>query len=60
MPGPDEININTPVTTAIRQHPRPDAVTRYEDCLKEIIPIPKQFAGHHGVNVIRPHDGAGA
>jgi antibiotic biosynthesis monooxygenase (ABM) superfamily enzyme len=60
MQGPDEININTPVTTVIRQHPLPEAVTRYEDWLKEIIPIAKQFAGHHGVNVIRPLGGAGA
>ena len=50
----DEIALETPVTTVIRQRPKPDAVQRYEDWLKEIIPVAQQFAGHRGVNVIRP------
>ena len=48
------IELSTPVTTVIRQHPRADAVERYEDWLKEIIPVAQCFAGHRGVNVIRP------
>jgi antibiotic biosynthesis monooxygenase (ABM) superfamily enzyme len=53
-PG-DAIKLDTPVTTVIRQRPRSDAVGRYEDWLKEIIPVARQCAGHQGVNVIRPH-----
>ena len=45
-----------PVTTIIRQRPKTDAVDRYEDWLKEITPLAEQFAGHQGVNIIRPHD----
>lgn len=51
----DEIALETPVTTVIHQRPKPGAVERYEDWLKEIIPVAGQFAGHRGVNVIRPH-----
>jgi uncharacterized protein len=51
----DEIKLETPVTTVIHQRPRPGAVSRYEDWLKEIVPIAQQFTGHQGVNVIRPH-----
>lgn len=58
-PG-DETKIDTPVTTVIRQRPLPDAVGRYEDWLKEIIPAAQQFCGHQGVNVIRPHGAADA
>jgi hypothetical protein len=50
-----EIEVDTPVTTVIRQHPRADAVERYERWLKEIIPVAQSFAGHQSVNVIRPH-----
>jgi hypothetical protein len=56
----DEIALEAPVTTVIQQRPKPDAVTRYEDWLKEIIPVAQQFAGHRGVNVIRPHGGSDA
>jgi uncharacterized protein len=56
----DEIALATPVTTVIQQRPRPDAVGRYEEWLKEIIPVAQQFAGHRGVNVIRPHGGSDA
>ena len=54
QPSPDEIALETPVTTVIQQRPKRDAVQRYEDWLKEIIPVAQQFAGHRGVNVIRP------
>src|SRR4051794_7720032 len=54
MKSDDEIKLETPVTTVIRQRPQPDAVSRYEDWLKEIIPVAQQFTGHQGVNVIRP------
>jgi antibiotic biosynthesis monooxygenase (ABM) superfamily enzyme len=54
----DEVKLDTPVTTVIRQQPRPEAVARYEEWLKEITPIAQQFAGHRGVNVIRPHVGS--
>lgn len=56
----DEIKLDTPVTTIIRQRPRADAVARYEAWLKEIIPIAQSFTGHQGVNVIRPHTPAAA
>ena len=51
-------DLDAPVTTVIHHRPRVDAVGRYEDWLKEITLVAQQFAGHHGVNVIRPH-GAG-
>lgn len=56
----DEIPLETPVTTVIQQRPKPDATSRYEDWLKEIIPVARQFAGHRGVNVIRPQGGSDA
>ena len=55
MTSDDEIRLETPVTTVIRQKPRPEAVARYEEWLKEITPVAQQFAGHRGVNVIRPN-----
>jgi uncharacterized protein len=51
-------DLDAPVTTVIRQRPLADAVERYEDWLKEIASVAQRFAGHQGVNVIRPH-GAG-
>lgn len=51
----DEIKLDTPVTTVIRQKPMLGEVGRYEEWLKEIIPVAQRCAGHHGVNVIRPH-----
>lgn len=51
----DGIRLDTPVTTVIRQRPLRHAVARYEAWLKEIIPVAQGFAGHQGVNVIRPH-----
>jgi antibiotic biosynthesis monooxygenase (ABM) superfamily enzyme len=59
-PRRDEIPLETPVTTVIQQRPKPDAVARYGDWLKEIIPVARQFAGHRGVDVIRPHEGLDA
>jgi hypothetical protein len=56
----DTIALETPVTTVIQQRPKPDAVGRYEEWLKEIIPVAQQFAGHRGVNVIRPPSGSNA
>ena len=53
--GSDEIKLESPVTTVIRQRPQPGAVTRYEEWLKEIIPVAQECAGHQSVNVIRPH-----
>ncbi len=50
----DEIKLDTPVTTVIRQRPLPEAISRYEDWLKEIIPVAQKFAGHQSVSVIRP------
>ena len=58
-PRGDDLKLDTPVTTVIRQRPRPDAVDRYENWLKEIIPVAHQFAGHQSVNVIRPHGASG-
>jgi antibiotic biosynthesis monooxygenase (ABM) superfamily enzyme len=51
---------DTAVTTIIRQRPKPDAVDAYEAWLKEITPLAGQFAGHQGVNIIRPHDSSDA
>ena len=51
-------DLDAPVTTVIHHRPLADAVGRYEDWLKEIASVAQQFAGHQGVNVIRPH-GAG-
>jgi antibiotic biosynthesis monooxygenase (ABM) superfamily enzyme len=51
-------DLAVPVTTVIRHRPLADAVGKYEDWLNEIALVAQQFAGHHGVNVIRPH-GAG-
>lgn len=56
----DAIALETPVTTVIQQRPKADAADRYENWLKEIIPVAQQFAGHRGVNVIRPHGGSDA
>ncbi|TPK75306.1 antibiotic biosynthesis monooxygenase [Mesorhizobium sp. B2-4-17] len=54
MPERNGIELETPVTTVIQQHPLPDAVARYEEWLKEVIPVAQTFTGHQGVNVIRP------
>jgi uncharacterized protein len=51
----DEIALESPVTTVIQQRPKPDAIDRYEAWVKKITPVAQQFAGHRGVNVIRPH-----
>jgi antibiotic biosynthesis monooxygenase (ABM) superfamily enzyme len=51
-------DLDGPVTTVIHHRPLVDAVGRYEDWLKEITLVAQKFAGHQGVNVIRPH-GAG-
>ena len=48
-------NPDARVTTVIRQRPLADAIGRYEDWLKEIASVGRRFAGHQGVNVIRPH-----
>lgn len=53
--GTDKVEIDTPVTAVLRQHPRPWAVARYEEWLKEIVPVAQSFAGHQSVDVIRPH-----
>ena len=49
-----------PVTTVIQHRPLPNSVARYEDWLKEIIPVAQDFAGHQSVHVIRPHTPSGA
>jgi antibiotic biosynthesis monooxygenase (ABM) superfamily enzyme len=56
----DEIKLETPVTTVIRQRPLPGGAERYEAWLKEIVPIAQTFAGHQGVSVIRPHGNSDA
>lgn len=47
------------VTLLIQHHVRANAVPQYESWLKEIAKAGKQFPGHMGVSIIRPH-GAGA
>lgn len=56
----DEIIADTPVTTVIRQQPKKSEVARYEEWLKEIIPVAQSFCGHQSVSVIRPHAGSDA
>lgn len=51
----EEVLTTTPVTTVIRQQPKRGEVTRYEEWLKEIIPVAQSFCGHQSVSVIRPH-----
>lgn len=60
VPTGDEVPLETPVTTVIQQRPKADAVDRYEAWLKEIMPVAQQFAGHRGVNIIRPHGASDA
>lgn len=55
-----DLGQDMPVTTIIRQRPRADAVERYEAWLKEITPLAQQFAGHRGVNIIRPPNASDA
>jgi antibiotic biosynthesis monooxygenase (ABM) superfamily enzyme len=50
----DRIKLDTPVTSIVRHRPLPGAAARYEEWLKEIIPVARRCAGHQGVNVIRP------
>lgn len=57
MHGTDEIKLETPVTTVIRQRPNRESLARYETWLKKIVPIAQGFAGHQSVDVIRPHAG---
>ena len=59
-PAETEIELDTAVTTIIRQQPRPGAVGRYEEWLKAVIPVARSFAGHQGVSVIRPRTAAEA
>jgi antibiotic biosynthesis monooxygenase (ABM) superfamily enzyme len=51
----DEIKLDTPVTTVIRQNPRPAEIARYEEWVKKIVPVAQACADHRGVNIIRPH-----
>lgn len=60
MQNPDANEHDMPVTTVIQQRPKADAVDRYEAWLKEITPLAQQFAGHQGVNIIRPQNASGA
>ena len=60
MQNPGASEHDMPVTTVIRQRPKADAVDRYEAWLKEITPLAQQFAGHQGVNIIRPQNASGA
>jgi antibiotic biosynthesis monooxygenase (ABM) superfamily enzyme len=54
------LDLDKAVTTVILHRPLADAVGRYEDWLKEIVPVAQRFAGHQGVNVIRPHGSSDA
>ena len=54
------LDLDKAVTTVILHRPLADAVGRYEDWLKEIVPAAQRFAGHQGVNVIRPHGSSDA
>jgi antibiotic biosynthesis monooxygenase (ABM) superfamily enzyme len=45
------------VTLVIQHHVKPGAALQYEAWLNEIIPASQRFAGHLGINVIRPAEG---
>jgi antibiotic biosynthesis monooxygenase (ABM) superfamily enzyme len=47
------------VISIIQQRPKADQVAHYEAWLGSAVPIAQGFAGHQGVNVIRPHQPAG-
>jgi uncharacterized protein len=46
------------VTSIIRHDVRKEDQAGYEEWLREIVPVASRFAGHRGVNVIRPVKGA--
>jgi len=54
LPRPDM------VTSVIQHEVRPSAAEQYKQWLQRIIPVAGRFPGHRGVNVIRPHAGAGS
>lgn len=48
------------VATLLIQHQiKPGTESQYEAWLNEIVPVAQEFAGHLGVNIIRPAGGAG-
>jgi uncharacterized protein len=49
------IPADSSVTTIIVHRPLKDQVAAYESWLAEILPIAQTFAGHRGVNIIRPY-----
>ena len=49
------IDVDSSVTTIIVHRPLKDQVAAYERWLTEIVPIAQTFAGHRGVNIIRPY-----
>jgi len=51
------IDAASSVTTIIVHRPRKNQVPVYESWLTEIVPIAQTFAGHRGVNIIRPSGG---
>ncbi len=50
---------NTIVTLVIQHHVIAGVELQYEAWLNEIVPNAQRFAGHLGVNIIRPHGGSG-
>jgi uncharacterized protein len=53
--GDTRIDADSSVTTIIVHRPLKDQVAAYESWLTEIVPIAQTFAGHRGVNIIRPY-----
>ena len=45
------------VTAVIQQTVKPEAIERYEQWLRKVMPIAARFPGHRGVNVIHPPAG---
>jgi uncharacterized protein len=56
-PSDARIDADTSVTTIIVHRPLKARVAAYESWLTEIVPIAQTFAGHRGVNIIRPSGG---
>ena len=50
---------NAIVTLVIQHHVIAGVEPQYEAWLNEIVPTAQRFAGHLGVNIIRPHGGVG-
>lgn len=51
------MNVNQQVTAVISHYIRPGRESGYEDWLRGISQVARQFQGHHGVTILRPEVG---